>query len=66
MIEQETTAIFVSAGFDCVVDRAYDAGDHTIFVGRVVACHAGDEDASPLVFHNTRYAQLVDLGDTGA
>jgi len=54
------------AWFDCVVDRAYDAGDHTIFVGRVAACHAGDENATPLVFHNTRYARLIDLDDAGA
>lgn len=50
------------AWFDCRVDQVHPAGDHTIFVGRVVACRGGEARA-PLVFHNTRYRRLADDAD---
>jgi flavin reductase (DIM6/NTAB) family NADH-FMN oxidoreductase RutF len=45
---------------DCQVRHSYDAGDHTIFVGDVVA---GDtpRDAVPLVYHNRTWGQFVNL-----
>lgn len=45
---------------DCVVVQAHPAGDHTIFIGRVVASRVG-EVAEPLLFHNTRYRRLGDV-----
>jgi flavin reductase (DIM6/NTAB) family NADH-FMN oxidoreductase RutF len=42
---------------DCVVMQTHTAGDHTVFIGRVVAGHVGDV-AEPLLFHNTRYRRL--------
>lgn len=47
---------------DCRVVRRLDAGDHTIFVGRVEEAEvfAGDE-ASPLVYHLGHYRSL-DVG----
>lgn len=44
---------------DCTVENAYPAGDHTIFVGRVVSCGI-QRGGDPLVFHNTRYTRLDD------
>lgn len=46
------------AFLDCRVLQAHDAGDHTIFVGLVVAC---DElaEGSPLLYHDRRYADVA-------
>jgi flavin reductase (DIM6/NTAB) family NADH-FMN oxidoreductase RutF len=43
------------AWLDCVVDHTFDAGDHTVFVGRVAACGVNRPDAEPLLYHDTRY-----------
>jgi len=39
--------------FDCVVEHAYDAGSHTIFIGRVVA--VGEGSGSPLLYTGRTY-----------
>jgi flavin reductase (DIM6/NTAB) family NADH-FMN oxidoreductase RutF len=44
---------------DCQVDQAVEAGDHTLFVGRVVACEVHDPVGRPLIYHNTDYATLA-------
>lgn len=46
------------AFLDCRVHGAQDAGDHTIFVGLVIAC---DElaDGGPLLYHDRRYAEVA-------
>src|SRR5437762_8678417 len=42
------------AWLDCRLWATYDGGDHSIFVGRIVA--AGDDPAAaPLLFHESRY-----------
>lgn len=47
---------------DCVVAQAHLAGDHTLFIGRVVAGQVGGAGGSePLLFHNTRYRRLGDV-----
>lgn len=59
------------AYFDCRLADRYSAGDHTIFVGEIVA--AGfEEDAEPLVYFGSQYRRLGDevpavgaLGDEG-
>jgi flavin reductase (DIM6/NTAB) family NADH-FMN oxidoreductase RutF len=38
-----------AAWLDCSIDQIIDAGDHSIILGRTVACGAGEEPA--LVFH---------------
>jgi flavin reductase (DIM6/NTAB) family NADH-FMN oxidoreductase RutF len=43
------------AWFDCTVAHVHEAGDHSIFVGRVAACGSAPLDRPPLVFYNTRY-----------
>ena len=43
---------------DCTVRHAYDGGDHTIFVGEVVA--AGFENGPPLLYFNRHWRQLSD------
>lgn len=45
------------AWFDCRVHQTHVAGDHTIVVGRVVACD--ERPAQPLVYHRGRYARLT-------
>jgi flavin reductase len=46
------------AYFDCRLTARHDGGDHTIFIGEVVA--AGfREDAGPLVWYGSRYRGLA-------
>jgi 3-hydroxy-9,10-secoandrosta-1,3,5(10)-triene-9,17-dione monooxygenase reductase component len=48
----------VSAWFDCRTANAYDAGDHTIFLGEVLGfSHA---ERAPLVFHAGAYLRTPD------
>lgn len=47
------------AWVQCVPFAAHDAGDHTLFVGRVVA--AGHRDGVPLVYAQGKYRDLVPL-----
>lgn len=46
------------AWFDCRLDAMHVVGDHTLFIGAVLA---GDvvSDAPPLVFYNSHYPQLL-------
>jgi flavin reductase (DIM6/NTAB) family NADH-FMN oxidoreductase RutF len=46
------------AWLDCAVERSHDEGDHTLFVGRVVAAGVNRPDAEPLLYHDTRYRSL--------
>jgi flavin reductase (DIM6/NTAB) family NADH-FMN oxidoreductase RutF len=46
------------AFFDCRITAAHPGGDHTIFVGEIVA--AGyDEGAEPLLWYGSRYRRLA-------
>lgn len=48
-----------SLGFvDCLVVAAHPAGDHTIFVGRVLQAGFGQSDDGPLVWFNGKYQSL--------
>ena len=50
------------AFFDCRLTERYDGGDHTIFIGEIVA--AGfREDAEPLLWYASGYRHL--RGDAG-
>ncbi|HZY69871.1 MAG TPA: flavin reductase family protein [Thermoplasmata archaeon] len=44
------------ATFECVVEHEYPEADHLLFVGRVRSAKMG-EDAPPLVFHRSHYAE---------
>lgn len=44
------------AWVDCRVHAEYDGGDHTIFVGMVLA--AGARAGEPLLYHRGRYTRL--------
>lgn len=46
------------AYLDCRVVVAYEAGDHTVFIGRVEALGAGPP-APPLLFYGGRYGRLA-------
>ncbi|MER7083179.1 flavin reductase family protein, partial [Saccharopolyspora kobensis] len=46
-------------GLECRVDVAHRAGDHVLFLARVVAVHMGEADKSPLVFHRGGYASVA-------
>ncbi|MGI8422217.1 MAG: flavin reductase family protein [Gaiellaceae bacterium] len=41
---------------ECELDRTYEGGDHTIFIGRVV--DTGMREGDPLVFHRGRFLRL--------
>jgi flavin reductase (DIM6/NTAB) family NADH-FMN oxidoreductase RutF len=43
---------------DCALRDAYDNGDHTIFVGEVLA--AGADDGPPLLYFNRHWRQLAE------
>jgi flavin reductase (DIM6/NTAB) family NADH-FMN oxidoreductase RutF len=43
---------------DCELRQAYPGGDHTIFVGEVMAAHASGQ-IEPLVYHNHGWGQFV-------
>lgn len=45
---------------DCEVWRAYDGGDHTIFVGRVLAADT-PQSAAPLLYHSRAWGQFADV-----
>lgn len=45
---------------DCRVVHEYDGGDHTIFVGEVVAAHNARRSA-PLLFHSRGWGQFADV-----
>jgi flavin reductase (DIM6/NTAB) family NADH-FMN oxidoreductase RutF len=50
------------AYFDCRITDSHPGGDHTIFVGEIVA--AGyREDAAPLMWFGSRYRRLADGDD---
>ena len=44
---------------DCTVASAYDGGDHTIFVGEVLAA-ATPRSTSPLLYHSRTWGQFAD------
>ncbi|MCB1395159.1 MAG: flavin reductase family protein [Rhodobacteraceae bacterium] len=47
------------ARFECVTERAIEAGDHQLYIGRVR--HAGvNTSAPPLIFHRSRLSALVE------
>ena len=48
----------VLAWLDCEVAERLDGGDHTIYVGRVVAVEIARPDAEPLIFYGGRYRSL--------
>jgi flavin reductase (DIM6/NTAB) family NADH-FMN oxidoreductase RutF len=46
------------AWFDCQRQTHLDAGDHTVFLGRVVAAAEADPAPAPLVYYDRQYATL--------
>jgi len=49
------------AYFDCRITARHDGGDHTIFLGEIVA--AGyREDAIPLLWYGSQYRRLAEAG----
>ncbi len=49
------------ASVACMTERAVEAGDHLLVLGRAVALHEGDPTAPPLLFFGGRYRQLSAL-----
>jgi flavin reductase (DIM6/NTAB) family NADH-FMN oxidoreductase RutF len=45
--------------FDCHLGQAMASGDHTIFVGNVVACGVG-EHGTPLLYYHRQWRQLAE------
>ena len=46
------------ANLECKVVAEYEVGDHTLFVGEIVAAHDGDR-RDPLVYLDDRYADIL-------
>jgi flavin reductase (DIM6/NTAB) family NADH-FMN oxidoreductase RutF len=53
------------AFLDCRVDGAYDAGDHTIFVGRVNEAGVGRGEPRPLLYVDRDYARIERIDPAG-
>jgi flavin reductase (DIM6/NTAB) family NADH-FMN oxidoreductase RutF len=45
------------AAVECGLEAVHPAGDHDLFLGRVLEIHLGDVDAEPLMFHDGRLAR---------
>ena len=45
------------AWLDCRLWATYDGGDHSIFVGEVLAAGLANDGAAPLLYHAGRYAR---------
>ncbi|WP_318219324.1 flavin reductase family protein [Streptomyces sp. SCL15-6] len=54
-----------AAHFECAKWRAYEGGDHTICVGRVLTLRESP-DREPLLFHRGRFRRLPDGRQEGA
>lgn len=57
------------AAIECELEDVYPAGDHDLFLGRVVAVLMGDTRKGPLVYHEGGYPALkqeATSGDFGA
>ncbi|MDE2572093.1 MAG: flavin reductase [bacterium] len=48
------------AWVECRLERTYEGGDHTIFIGRVVSADALDDE--PLIFYRGRFRRLIAVG----
>jgi len=46
------------AAIECTLDQMVEAGDHDIFVGKVIACEA--RDGTPLLYYDQSYRSLKD------
>ena len=46
------------AHMECGVERSVDAGDHTIYIGRVLAAAADDDHELPLLYFRGRYLRI--------
>jgi flavin reductase (DIM6/NTAB) family NADH-FMN oxidoreductase RutF len=46
------------AYLECDVERVLDAGDHTIYIGRVRELDASDAPALPLLYYRRRYLRI--------
>jgi flavin reductase (DIM6/NTAB) family NADH-FMN oxidoreductase RutF len=58
----QTGAPFLLHGLtclDCIVVGAQDVGDHTLFIGQVIALQLG-QDGAPLIYYNRGYRRLLD------
>jgi len=49
----------VAAFLECRVVAQHEAGDHTVFVGEVLALGV-EPEVTPLLFHHSRYRTLLD------
>jgi flavin reductase (DIM6/NTAB) family NADH-FMN oxidoreductase RutF len=47
------------AWFDCRLEQAHSGGDHTIFVGRVVAAGVAEGQDDPLLYFGSQYRRLA-------
>ncbi len=51
-----------NAWLDCIVEQTAVAGDHSIFIGRVVACSVTAGSSGPLIYHDGDYRRLAGAG----
>jgi flavin reductase (DIM6/NTAB) family NADH-FMN oxidoreductase RutF len=49
------------AYFDCEVTASHDAGTHTVFIGKVLACGRAENEKAPLVYFNRDYRNIEDV-----
>ena len=49
------------AAFECAHEAVYPAGDHELFIGRVMACRAGE--GAPLAFFAGRFGSVMEAAE---
>ncbi|WP_156724652.1 flavin reductase family protein [Streptomyces apocyni] len=54
------------AYFECTLEATYEAGDHALLIGRVVAFSGGSGASDPLVFHQGRFTSLPAVAEAAA
>lgn len=68
-MEGETGAPLLAdamAHCDCTVERSVPAGDHTIFIGRVIGVARHERPGSPLLYFRGAYGSVTPLAVPGA
>jgi flavin reductase (DIM6/NTAB) family NADH-FMN oxidoreductase RutF len=51
------------AACECEVERTVEAGDHAVFIGRVLSVRTGDARGAPLLWFRRDYGRLLPHGD---
>lgn len=55
-----------SGWVDCTVEHTVESGDHTLFIGRVLACGAATQAPPPLLYHRRLWGSFQPFAAEGS